>query len=172
MSWWKTAIYDTCSLITLDKLIQGRPSLTRSLPKKILALEVSFSAEQMLEETSKRMKARTEFFSLPSPTELANLLLTSGLPKTLSDVNKLIYATSVRSEIAVVTRDRGLARAIQQRKLNVGNVGSILRDLVETKKLRSTAAESMLIDLAARKDYLLGIPNPTWDRLKDYTFPD
>jgi hypothetical protein len=84
------------------------------------------------------MKERTVFFSLPSPTELANLLLAASLPKTLSNVNKQIHATAVRSEIAVVTRDRGLARAIRQRKLNVGNVASVLQDLVETKKLRLT----------------------------------
>lgn len=47
MSWWKTAIYDTCSLITLDKLLQERRSLSRYFPKKLLALEVSLSADQM-----------------------------------------------------------------------------------------------------------------------------
>ncbi len=29
MSWWETALYDTCSLITLDKLYQERPSLSQ-----------------------------------------------------------------------------------------------------------------------------------------------
>jgi hypothetical protein len=48
----------------------------------------------------------------------------------------------------------------------------ILQELVETKKLRSSAVEKMLQDLADRKDYLLGIPKPTWHDLKDYTFPD
>ncbi len=32
MSWWETALYDTCSLITLDKLYQERPSLSQFFP--------------------------------------------------------------------------------------------------------------------------------------------
>ena len=55
MSWWTTAIYDTCSLITLDKLLQERRSISRYFPKKVLALEVSLSADQMYSETAERM---------------------------------------------------------------------------------------------------------------------
>ncbi len=39
MSWWKTAIYDTWSPITLDKLLQERRSLSHFFPKEVLALE-------------------------------------------------------------------------------------------------------------------------------------
>ena len=39
MSWWTTAIYDTCSLITFDKLLQESRSLARCFPKKLLVLE-------------------------------------------------------------------------------------------------------------------------------------
>jgi hypothetical protein len=48
----------------------------------------------------------------------------------------------------------------------------ILKELVETKKLTSAVVESLIQGLANRKDYLLGIPNPTWSDLKDYTFPE
>ena len=74
MSWWKTALYDTCSLITLDKLLQDRPSLSRRFPKKLLALEVSLSADQMDADTAKRLKVIVEVCPLPTPTELASLL--------------------------------------------------------------------------------------------------
>ena len=51
-------------------------------------------------------------------------------------------------------------------------LGLILQELVLTKMLRSSLVEKLLQGLADRKDYLLGIPNPTWSDLKDYTFPD
>jgi predicted nuclease of predicted toxin-antitoxin system len=172
MSWWKAALYDTCSLITLDKLLQDRPSLSRWFPKKFLALEVSLSAEQMYEETAERLKEIVEICPLPTPTELAGLLSSAGLSKALADVDKLVFATAVHSDLVVVTGDKRLAKAVQQRGLEVGNIALILQELVTTKKLKSSAVEKMLQDLADRKDYLLGIPKPTWNDLKDYTFPD
>lgn len=172
MSWWKPALYDTCSLITLDKLLQDRPSLSRWFPKKLLALEVSLSADQMYANTAKRVKEFVELCPLPTPTELANLLSSAGLSKALADVDKLIFATAVHSGLAVVTGDKRLAKAVQKSGLEVGNMALILQELVETKKLKSFAVEKMLKALADRKDYLLGVPKPTWDDLKDYTFPD
>jgi hypothetical protein len=172
MSWWKTALFDTCSLITLDKLLQDRPSLSRWFPKKVLALEASLSEDQMYAETAERVKEFVELCPLPTPTELANLLSSAGLSKAFSDVDKLVFATAVDAEFAVVTGDKRLAKAVKKRRLEVGDMALILKELVETKKLKSTAVEKMLQALADRKDYLLGIPNPTWNDLKDYTFPD
>jgi hypothetical protein len=172
MSWWKKAIYDTCSLITLDKLLQERRSLSRYFPKKLLALEVSLSADQMYEETAERMGELVEICQPPPLTELANLLSSSGLPKSLSDVDKLVFATAVHSELAVVTGDIRLAKAVRKRGQDVGNMALILQELVQTKKLKSSVVEALLQGLADRKDYLLGMPSPTWSDLKEYTFPD
>jgi hypothetical protein len=171
MSWWKAALYDTCSLITFDKLLQDRPSLSRRFPKKLLVLEVSLSADQMYAETAERLKDIVEVCPLPPPTELAGLLSSAELSKALADVDKLVFATAVHSELAVVTGDKRLAKAVKQRGLEVGNMALILQELVKTKKMKSSAVEKILQDLADRKDYLLGIPKPTWDDLKDYTFP-
>ena len=55
-------------------------------------------------------------------TELASLLLTSGLPKSLSDVDKLVFATAVHTEIAVVTGDKRLAKAVRKHGQDVGNL--------------------------------------------------
>ena len=110
MSWWKTTLYDTCSLITLDKLLQDRPSLSRWFPKKFLALEASLSADQMYSETAERMKEIVEHCPLPTPTELANLLSSARLSKALADVDKLIFATAVQSGLAVVTATSGWPR--------------------------------------------------------------
>lgn len=171
MSWWTTALYDTCSLITLDKLFQDRPSLSRHFPKKVLALEATFSTDQMREETATRMRDRTEFSSLPPAAELATLLSSSALSKALSEVDKLVFATAVHSKLAVMTGDKRLAKAIKQRRLQVGNVALVLRELVASEKLTKTVVEKLLQGLAERKDYLLGVPNPTWADLERYTFP-
>lgn len=56
MSWWQTAIYDTCALITLDTLLQIRPPLARHFPQPVPALEVSFSRDQMRETTAVTFK--------------------------------------------------------------------------------------------------------------------
>ena len=69
MNWWKSALYDTCSLITLDKLLQNRPSLSRWFPKKVLALEVSLSEDQMYAATAKRVKDFVELCPLPTPAK-------------------------------------------------------------------------------------------------------
>jgi hypothetical protein len=172
MSWWKTALYDTCSLITLDKLLQEKRTLSRYFPTKVLALEVSLSADQMYPETADRVSELVEICPPPPITELTKLLSSSGLTKSLSDVDKLVFASAVHSKLAVVTGDKRLAKAIRKRKLNVGNMALILKELVQTKKLKSSLVEELLQSLAGRKDYLLGIPNPTWNDLKNYTFPD
>lgn len=170
MNWWKSALYDTCSLITLDKLLQNRPSLSRWFPKKVLALEVSLSEDQMYAATAKRVMDFVELCPLPTPTELANLLSSPGLSKAFSDVDKLVFATAVDAHIAVVTGDKRLAKAVQGKGLKVGNMALILQELVKTGKLKSTAVEKMLQALADQKDYLL--QEPTWNYLKDYKFPD
>ena len=172
MSWWTTAIYDTCSLITLDKLLQERRSISRYFPKKVLALEVSLSADQMYSETAERMSELVEICPPPPLTKLASLLSTSGLQKSLSDVDKLVFATAVHTEIAVVTGDKRLAKAVRKHGQSVGNMALILQELVLTKKLGSSQIEKLLQSLADHKDYLLGIPNPTWSDLKGYKFPD
>jgi len=154
MSWWTTALYDTCSIITLDKLLRDRPSLSRHFPKRVLALERCFSADQMRAETAKRIRGRTEFAPLPPVEELVNVLSCAALPKALCEVDTLVFATAVHCKLAVVTGDKRLAGAVNQRRLRVGNVALILRELVESGKLTSTTGEKLLQELAERGDRL------------------
>ena len=56
--------------------------------------------------------------------------------------------------------------AIRKQGFEVGNIARILKELVQTKKLTSSVVESLLQGLADRKDFLLGISNPTWEDLK------
>jgi len=148
MSWWKTAIYDTCSLITLDKLFQDHPTLSRWFPKEALAIEAGLSADQMYPDTAKRVKRFVSLCELPDPRELASLLSSAGLSKAMSDVDKLVFATAVHLGLPVVTGDKRLAKAIQQRGLLVGNVAMILQQLVKTKKLKASFVTQLLQALA------------------------
>jgi hypothetical protein len=172
MNWWTTALYDTCSLITLDKLLLERPALARFFPKRCLALETSFSANQLREDTVERMRDRVVLQELPSAGDLAAILSSAGLPKALSEVDTLIYATSVHVGLAVVTGDRQLGRAVRDAGFQVGNMAMILRELVHTKRLASSGCERILKALANRSDLLLGTASPTWEDLEKHTFPD
>lgn len=172
MSWWMTAIYDTCSLITLDKLLEERRTLSRNFPKKkVLALEVSLSIDQMHDEVAERIRDLVEICEPPPLTEIARILSSSALPKSLSDVDKLVFAAAIHNKVAVVTGDTRLAIAVLKRGRDAGNMAMILKELVVTNKLRPTVVESLIKNLANRNDCLLGIPNPKWSDLKDYTFP-
>ena len=172
MSWWKRALYDTCSIITLDKLLLERAGLARFFPTSIVALEESFTADQLRAVTAKRMRHRVTISPLPPPADLANLLSSPSLSKALSTVDTLIYATAVHAQFGVVTADRRLAKVIQEAGLQVTNMAIILRVLVTTKKLSQTGCEKLLAGLASRNDLLLGVPRPTWADLKHYSFPD
>lgn len=171
MSWWKTALYDTCSLVTLDKLLQGKPTPSRWFPKAVLALEVSISEEQMLVDTAERMKQRIEQCALPSPAVLSKLLKSTALSNALSDVEKLVFATAVHSRLAVVTGNKTLGKAIQQQGLKVGDMAIILQELVKSRKVQASVVEKMVRGLVVRNVCLLRTPNPTWDHLKNHKFP-
>lgn len=118
MSWWKTALYDTCSLITFDKLLQDSPSLSRWFPKKLLALEVCLSADQMYVETAKRVVEFVELCDLPTPTELAKLLSSSGLSIALSEADirtnelGILSSESMTPERFIVESANVLAREL------------------------------------------------------------
>jgi uncharacterized lipoprotein YbaY len=172
MSWWKTALYDTCSIITLDKLLLERAGVARHFPTSIAALEESFTmADQLREETAERMRKRVTICALPTAAELKVILSSVTLSKALSEVDKLVFATAVHHELAAVTADKRLAKALRAKGRHVANMAIVLRELVEAGKLTKKGCEKLLIGLAARKDLLLGTPEPTWADLRDHVFP-
>lgn len=172
MSWWQTAIYDTCALITLDTLLQIRPRLARHFPQPVPALEVSFSRDQMRETTAHRLRERVTMIELPPLAVLAEVWATSRLPKSLSQVDQLLFAAAIHRHSPVVTGDVRLAKAVRDKGLMVGNIALILKELVQTRTLTSDDVDSLLQDLADRNEFILGLPRPTWNDLKDYSFPD
>ncbi len=167
-----TALYDTCSLITLDKLLEENSALAAHFPERVLCLEVCLSRDQVYPETAARLVLRVEHLDLPPVKVLTELLSDPELPRSLSEVDRLIFATAVHSGLSVVTGDKRLAKALQRRGHAVADMAIILRILVLSKKLRASEAESLLKRLAARQEFLVGMPNPSWSDLKRYSFPD
>jgi len=171
MNWWHTAIYDTCSLITIANLLEVDKSFSRHLPTKILALEVSFFADQMRPETAQKLLGIVDYCRAPTYAELQCIVSSSNLPKSLSEVDKLLFATAVHLKRGVVTADKHLAKEVLRRNLNAIDIASILRGLVHSRQLRARYVESLIRQLADRMDYILGKPNPTLADLKKHTFP-
>jgi hypothetical protein len=89
MPWWDNALYDTCSLMTLDKLLLDHPELAHSFRHGV-ALEASFLAEQLRETTAQRLRQRVTPSAMPRTSDIARILATAGLPRTLADVDRLV----------------------------------------------------------------------------------
>jgi hypothetical protein len=171
MSWWDNALYDTCSLITLDKLLLDHPELAHHF-RHVLAIEASFSADQLRETTAQRMRQRVTLSAMPKASDVARILAMAGLPRALADVDRLIFATAVHHGITVVTGDTRLARALTRQRQHVGNMALILKTLVMTHGLAITACDAILADLVKRQDFILPADAPqTWATLQGYTFP-
>lgn len=171
MPWWDNALYDTCSLITLDKLLLDHAELAHYF-RHVVALEASFSADQLRETTAQRMRQRVTLSAMPRASDVARILATAGLPRALADVDRLVYATAVHQRMTVVTGDIRLARALTRHGQYVGNMALILKTLVTTHGLAITACDAILADLVKRHDFLLPADAPqTWATLQSYAFP-
>ena len=171
MDWWNQALFDTCSVITLDKLRQEEPQIARYFSVSIKVIAATFSEDQLNEDTSARMQQVLTLQEIPSNAELAKFHKKFKPSIALSDVDKLVFATAVLNKLAVVTADRQLGKAIVTAGLQVANMALILKELVNTKKLSQTHCEKLLIALALRNDLILGTKTPTWLDLKKHKFP-
>ncbi len=171
MPWWDNALYDTCSLITLDKLLLDHPELAPHF-RHVVALEASFSADQLREPTAQRMRPRVTLAAMPRASEVARMLATAGLPRALAAVDRLVYVTAIHQGMTVVTGDRRLARALMRQRQHVGNMALILKTLVTTQGLAIAACDAILADLVKRHDFILPADTPqTWATLQHYAFP-
>jgi len=71
MNWWNQALFDTCSVITLDKLRQEEPQIARHFSVSIKVIAATFSEDQLNEDTSVRMQPVLTLQEIPSNAELA-----------------------------------------------------------------------------------------------------
>jgi hypothetical protein len=171
LNWWDDALFDTCSLITVDKILLDHPDLSAVLPCMSVVRE-SFTADHLRPETANRARHHCRQIESPSATELALILGGAHLSKSISDVDLVVYATAVHRRLCVVTGDRDLAKAIQARGLAVGNCAMILRDLVLARAISVTRCETILSDLASRDDFIIsGGAAQSWHALRNHRFP-
>ncbi|QDV39276.1 hypothetical protein [Tautonia plasticadhaerens] len=171
MCWWTNALYDTCSLISLDYLLLEHPGVEPHFCG-VRALEASFAAGQMRADAADRIRARATIVALPDPHNLAHIFCRYPPSVALSDMEKLLFAAAIHHETAVVTRDSRLARSIRDASLVVGNIAVILRELVTTEIVARIRCEAILQALVRRSDLMLGTHEPTWDDLEKHCFPD
>jgi len=171
MDWWSQAIFDTCSVITLDKIRQIDPKIGKCFPKTIQVIEATFAKDQLREDTVERMRPIVTVCGTPSSKSLLEIFKEHQLSKSLSEVDKLLFATALYHNLSVVTADRQLGKAIKTASLNVADMASVLRELVTNKKISRLACENLLTELAKRKDLILGTTTPSWNDLRSHRFP-
>lgn len=171
MDWWNQALFDTCSVITLDKLRQEDSQIARDFSVSICVIAATFSEDQLNEDTSARMQPVLTLQEIPTNAELATIYKKFKPSRALSDVDKLVFATAVLNKLAVVTADRQLGKAIAAAGFHVSNMALVLKELVSTKRLSQTHCEKLLVALAKRNDLILGTTTPTWLDLKKHKFP-
>ena len=165
--WWNSALYDTCSIITVDKMLLDDQTLMRFFPS-MATIEPCIAKDNLRADVAGRMRPRVTLVEMPVIADI--LHLTAGLPKSLSETDRVLYATAVHATRPVVTGDTDLANALKRAKIAVGNIAMIIKELVHSRHLSPADCDRILAALDARKDAI--IPRPqTWSRLKIYKFP-
>lgn len=124
---WKTALYDTFSLVVLDELFQRDPVEASRLPS-ILAIEESFSPSQMRGGIAERMRSRAEVLRLPGPLILSAILSHARLPVTIAEIDTLIFAAAVHYQVAVVTADERLEEALRAAPVAVNHITVLFQE--------------------------------------------
>lgn len=172
MPWWINALYDTCSLITLDKMLLAHPEMAVHF-QGVLAIEASLGADQLRRDTAVRMQPRVTSMEVPATPVLARILAAARLSQALAQIDKLVFVTAVHHELTVITGDKRLAQSVARQGLRVGNIALVLKTLVEGRQLLSEiACNTLLADLVKRHDFILPVTRPqTWATLRQYTFP-
>lgn len=155
MSWWNEALYDTCSLVTLDAVLQDHAEARPHFPA-ILAVQASLAAGHVRKETAARIAQFARLCCLPPVKELKRILLTGRLPLGLADVDRLTYAAAVYHRHYVVTGDANLVIALTRANLRAGSLIGVLNELVVTGALSEPEHEEIVAGLAARKRFSVG----------------
>ncbi len=167
MHWWDSALYDTCSLITLDKMLIDDPALDCFFPD-IRTIEECLSRDNLRKESADRIRPRVGIQDLPPAEEL--LRLASALSRSLSLADKAMFSTAVHYRATVVTADMNLARALVRRRIRVGSIALILKELLHSRRITHSRCDKILADLERRNDLIIGLPQTSL-RLQSYTFP-
>ncbi len=123
---WKTALYDTLSLVMLDEIFQRDSGVSGRLPG-IFAVEASFLPTHMRVQTAERMKSRSEILHLPGFGIVSGILRDARLPITMAEIDRLVFAAAVHYEVAVVTGDERFEGALRSAQVPVSHLTAFLR---------------------------------------------
>jgi hypothetical protein len=171
VSWWNNALYDTCSLITVDKILLDYSELEKHF-HDLLAIELTFSSDQMRQDTIDRMRPRVKLIELPSVKELVAIFDAWSLSKTLAETDTLVFAAAIHHKYRVVTADKNLAKVLCRANLTVGNCAMILQHMVRSKVLTASKCNAILDSLVKKQDFILPPNLPQdWSTLDKYKFP-
>jgi hypothetical protein len=155
MSWWNEALYDTCSLVTLDAVLRDHAEARPHFPA-ILAVQASLAAGHVRKETAARIAQFARLCCLPPVKELNRILSVGRLPLAFADVDRLIYAAAVYHRHHVITGDGNLAAALAKCHLRAGTLARALKELASKGVLSEPEHEEIVTGLAARKRFSVG----------------
>src|SRR5947209_6676492 len=153
MSWWNEALYDTCSLVGLDAVLQDHAGVRPHFPA-VLAVQASLAAGHVRKETAARIAQFARLCSLPPVKELSRILSLGRLPLALADVDRLVYATAVYHRHPVVTGDGSLAVALAKSRLRAGGLASVLKEMSQDGALSQADYAEIAAGLATRRGLL------------------
>ncbi len=137
----------------------------------IITLEDCLSKDKMRAETEVRLRPHVTLKDLPPIEDIVRIFNNANLPRSISEVDKLVYVTAIHHELSVITGDKALARAIVKQNSKVGNMAMVLKDLVLSNKISKQKCTTILNDLMNRKDFILPAKYPQkWSTLKEYKF--
>lgn len=168
---WNRSLFDTCSLVTLHKLLLERATLQRHFPKSIGALEESLSPRQMQAAMSKPLRKAVTVVSPPTTPQIKAIFESRTLSPSFASIDTLLFATAVQFQLPVVTSNRPLGRSLDDEGLKVMNVPLILKELVRSKSISKKTCEQLLAGLAKRDCLILGDRSHCWAELETHTFP-
>jgi hypothetical protein len=155
MSWWNEALYDTCSLVTLDAVLRDHAEARPHFPA-VLAVQASLAAGHVRKETAARIAQIARLCCLPPVKELNRILSVGRLPLAFADVDRLIYAAAVYHRHHVITGDGNLTAALAKCHLRAGTLARALKELASKGVLSQPRHDQIVAGLAARNGLVAG----------------
>ncbi len=169
MKWWHNTLFDTCSLITLDHILVDHGDFKKYF-KGIYAIEECLTEDNLLAETSDRIRGFVEIRELPSPKQLSQILVKAKLSPKLAGIDSLVFACGVHHQLRIITGDKLLAINSRNAKIDFGNLAMVLRDLYVGNAISKKKCNDILESLLQKNDFIIGPQKMAVDFLVSYKF--
>lgn len=165
---WKKSLFDTCSLVAVDRLLRGRHGLSRHLPKRIRSLDESLQPAQLSSETAERLRKRTDLLSAPSPQAFIRILRDAKFTAAASDYERQMFAAAVHHDLPVVTGERELSEELRNYGREAASFVGVLWTLASTGQITQPQCVSMtgcLLDCGVAP---VGV-EATWESIEEHS---